>query len=188
MDQRLIGGELVKQTPVNKHIARRRARVAVRPRTTSNKPKAVSTALPTLNIARIMTGISSFQTTIQSLSQSLQRLESIMGHTSKIFNFGRNVRFPSNRPFVPQLPKPPASKQEFNGEEIPIINLPKMQPSNNPLVRMFEYMDMNRMMRMFQTPMFQNILTQMFPVKQATPQAKVSNRRRRNVRKRVKPS
>ncbi len=188
MDQRLIGGELVKQTPVNKQIARRRARATGRPRTASNKPKAATSALPTINISKIMSGISSFQTTIQSLSQSLQRLESIMGHTSKIFNFGRNMRFPSNRPFMPQLPKPPVSKQEFNGEEIPIINLPKMPPSNNPLVRMFEYMDMNRMMQMFQSPMFQNILSQMLPAKQATPQAKVSNRRRRNVRKRVKPS
>jgi hypothetical protein len=148
-----------------------------------------------------MDGFVSFRSTIHDLSQSLQRLESMMDHTTSLFSVGRNIRA-GKGPFVPQLPKPPVSKNdfknEFKDEEIPIIKLPKMPPPRSPFLRLLQYIDMGKVLNILQSPMMKGIFTQMFAPKPAatqttTPKPHVAKNRatagkRRNVRrKRVRP-
>ena len=124
--------------------------------------------LPNINILKIMNGFVSFRSTIHDLSQSLQKLESMMDHTTKLFSVGRNMRT-GQKPFVPQLPKPPVSKDEFKGEDIPIIKLPKMPPSRSPFLRLLEYVDMGKVLNILQNPMMQNMFTKLFATNQAIP-------------------
>jgi hypothetical protein len=185
MDQRLIGGAQVKRTPVvlPKNIAQRKVAKIGRP---VIRPRPVPKTLPNFNILKLMNGFVSFRSTIQELNQSLQQLVSIMDRSSKMYSAGRDTT--GRGPFLPQLPSPPVNKPEFSDEDIPIIKLPNMPNLNSPLLRMFGNIDMNRMMGIIQSPIFQNILTRIFPVKQATTRARVTRPRKRNAIKRVKPS
>jgi hypothetical protein len=144
----------------------------------SRRPIPATSALPNINILKIMNGFVSFRSTIHDLSQSLQKLESMMDHTTKLFSVGRNLRS-GKGPFVPQLPKPPIRRDEFKDEEIPIIKLPKMPPSRSPFIRLLEYVDMGKVMNILQSPILQNVLTQIFSPKQATARSSVPKPRPR---------
>jgi hypothetical protein len=150
-----------------------------------------------------MDGFVSFRSTIHDLSQSLQRLESMMDHTSKLFTVGRDARA-GKTPFVPQLPKPPVNKKDFNqvfkDEEIPVIRLPKMPPPRSPFLRLLQYVDMGKVLGILQSPMVRGFLSQMFIPKTAVTSSNTSKspaaprraarpaQRRNNIRrKRVKP-
>jgi hypothetical protein len=182
MDQRLIGGAQMKRTSVvlPKNAAQRKIGKIGRP---VIRPRPVPKTLPNFNILKLMNGFVSFRSTIRDLNQSLQQLVSIMDRSSKMYSARRDTG-----PFLPQLPSPPVNKPEFSDEDIPIIKLPNMPNLNSPLLRMFGNIDMNRMMGIIQSPIFQNILTRIFPVKQATTRARVTRSRKRNAIKRVKPS
>ncbi|WP_028775764.1 hypothetical protein [Shimazuella kribbensis] len=187
----------MKESPVrSKSYARRQGAPLDR---MSRRPIPTTSAIPNINILKIMNGFVSFRSTIHDLSQSLQRLESMMDHTTKLFSVGRNLRS-GKRPFVPQLPKPPISKDAFKDEEIPIIKLPKMPPSRSPFLRLLEYVDMGKVINILQSPILQNVFTQMFTTKQqpttrSSPRTRQRTRitrqqaaRRNNIRrKRVRP-
>jgi hypothetical protein len=168
----------------------------------ARRPLSSPSAIPNINILKLMNGFVSFRSTIHDLSQSLQRLESMMDHTTKFFSIGRDLRT-GKSPFVPQLPKPPVSKDEFKkkdvfqGEEIPIIKLPKMPPPRSPFLRFLQYVDMGKVLNVLQSPFMQNIFAQMFSTKPAPvrtnnkrpkPKATKPMVRKRNIRrKRVMP-
>jgi hypothetical protein len=127
----------------------------------------------------------------------------MMDHTTKLFSVGRDLRS-GKGPFVPQLPKPPVSKDEFQkkdafkDEDIPIIKLPKrMPPPRSPFLRLLQYVDVGKVLNLLQSPFMQNIFSQMFSAKSVPvrtnntrPKARAGKPavRRRNIRrKRVRP-
>ncbi|MCH5586465.1 hypothetical protein MK805_16110 [Shimazuella sp. AN120528] len=168
----------------------------------SRRPLPSPSAVPNINILKLMNGFVSFRSTVHDLSQSLQRLESMMDHTAKFFTVGRDMRM-GKRPFVPQLPKPPVSKDEFKtkddfkDEDIPIIKLPKMPPPRSPFLRLLQYVDMGKVLNVLQSPFMQNIFTRMFAANpgrvrtntvKSKPRTVPRTARGRNIRrKRVKP-
>lgn len=160
----------MKESPVR--IEHRTKRKRVPTGNISRRPIETSAGMPNINILKLMNGFVSFRSTIHDLSQSLQRLESMMDHTAKLFTVGRDLRS-GKRPFVPQLPKPPVSKEEFKkkdewkDEDIPIIKLPKMPPPRSPFLRLLQYVDLGKVLNLLQSPFMQNIFTQMFAAKPA---------------------
>lgn len=190
----------MKESPVrSKHYSRRHGVPAGK---ITRRPLPRTTAIPNINILKLMNGFVSFRSTIHDLSQSLQRLESMMDQTTKLFSVGRDARS-GKSPFVPQLPKPPVSKDEFKkkdafkDEEIPIIRLPKMPPPRSPFLRLLQYVDVGKVLNILQSPFMQNIFTQMFSAKavpvrtnNTRPKARAVKPavRKRNIRrKRVRP-
>lgn len=149
-------------------------------------PSPPQFSLPKLNIQKVVSGLMTFQTAVKNLSTSLQKMESILNSTFKLFTIASqvlpllkqnrfslpNLPFPSQTQQPTQLPRLPSHSQNqqppqlpkppvFWDEEVPVIHLPNdppMSQASNPL----NQIDLRRVMELLQSPMMQNFLRSLF--------------------------
>lgn len=155
---------------------RPRVRYPVAPNRGPRKRQSRATELPNLNISKIIQGLSSFRSTIHDLSQSLQRLETMMDHTTQLFSVGRNARAGAKLP-APPLPKP-AEMDSFKDEDIPIIKLPDMPLPQHPLFRLLQQIDIPKIWGLLRSPLVQSWITRMFTPKPTTSQVSTPKQRK----------
>lgn len=140
-------------------------------------------SLSSANIAKMISNFMTFRSLVKDVSQGIGRLEGFMDSTYNMFSVAQQMLGSTNRkknPFSFLLPK--AKKKDIDDEEIPIIKFPgenkrsKSKSGPPPMLgNLMENIDINQILKIAQSPMFQKMLSGLLTGKAASASSSVQD-------------
>ncbi|MBA4495615.1 hypothetical protein ACFO25_02815 [Paenactinomyces guangxiensis] len=118
-----------------------------------------------------------FRSTVKDLSHTIKHVETFMDTAYQMFEIASRMLIQSKRkersnPFSFLQGQEP-QHHHFDDEEIPVIHLPaetKKGPGDfgNPLIPLLQNIDLNQLMAVIQSPLFQKLVSHLFQTSKPT--------------------